>query len=353
MGAPGFCGSPFRLHCVGLKLNNPNTVNSSAPSSELSTALQFIRENVGYRWLTQSKVLQVTGSDQREWLSRMLTQHCANLKEGDSCYTAAVSVKGKLFGTMYLHARSLKIGESAESVPVSWLVIPSQTAADFVAHLDKHIIMEEVELALLEDRSVLTLQGPKAATLATALVQQFSDCVGPLPAKRLAPALGEGLDLLVSSTSVAAVQTWLAQESASHRALELTDARWDVLRLEAGVPEFMRDFSVENYVQEADITAQTVSFNKGCYIGQEVVCRLEMRGHVRRQLVHVLLDGDESSVPSAGQVLDDDAGVMTSAAFSPTNNKIVAFAMVKWDLAKEKKPLSLAGRALSFATGSK
>jgi folate-binding protein YgfZ len=58
------------------------------------------------------------------------------------------------------------------------------------------------------------------------------------------------------------------------------------------VPQWGVDFGPENYVQEADITKRAVSFNKGCYCGQEVVCRLEMRGHVRRQLVGLRVPGE-------------------------------------------------------------
>jgi folate-binding protein YgfZ len=50
-------------------------------------------------------------------------------------------------------------------------------------------------------------------------------------------------------------------------------------------PRWGVDFGVDNYVQEAAITPRAVSFQKGCYLGQEVVCRLEMRGHVQKQLV--------------------------------------------------------------------
>ncbi len=316
-------------------------MNTSDPRAELTSKLQFVRQNAGFRWLTDCKILRVTGEDQREWLSRMLTQHCASLKLGDSCFTAAVSVKGKLFGTLYLHARAATVAGVAESL----LVIPSQTAEAFLVHLEKHVIMEDVELALLPALNVLTIQGAQALRLASSLCATAGGTVlGPLPANRL--GLQAGFDLLVPSEMMDPVSKALSTEASL---VELSAQAWEELRLEGGVAEFMKDFSGENYVQEANITAQTVSFNKGCYIGQEVVCMLEMRGHVRRQLVHVTLEAmDETEVPSGGQPLDDEAGVITSAVFSHEKKKVIAFAMVKWDLAKERKPMTLGGRPLSF-----
>ncbi len=269
----------------------------------------------------------------------MLTQHCAALKPGESCYTAAVTVKGKLFGTMYLHSRAMGEGQAAESL----LVIPSQTAREFVEHLDKHIIMEEVELALLDDHSVLTVQGPRASELSRQHLHS-TEALGPLAADRL--GLGDGCDWLVQTAQRDAISAQLASESARVDGLrQLNLSAWEELRLAKGLPAFMQDFSTDNYVQEADITAQTVSFSKGCYIGQEVVCRLEMRGHVRRQLVHLSAPVREPFAP--GTPLDHDAGTITSSAFVSDEDKVHAIAMVKWDLAKEQKPLFVNGVELT------
>src|SRR5262249_43973105 len=67
-------------------------------------------------------------------------------------------------------------------------------------------------------------------------------------------------------------------------------AGWEALRLERGVPAFGVDFDEKTYPQEASLEKTAVSFDKGCYLGQEVVCMLEMRGHVKRKLVSIVLD---------------------------------------------------------------
>jgi folate-binding Fe-S cluster repair protein YgfZ len=85
------------------------------------------------------------------------------------------------------------------------------------------------------------------------------------------------------------------------------------------------------YPQEASLEHVAVRVDTGCYLGQEVVCMLEMRGHVKRKLVPIVLEGSE--VPAVGAEVTDasgaPAGSVTSATISPTLGKAVALAMVK------------------------
>jgi folate-binding protein YgfZ len=113
--------------------------------------------------------------------------------------------------------------------------------------------------------------------------------------------------------------------------IEGDEAGWEALRLEQGVPRFGVDFDDTMYPQEASLEHVAVSFEKGCYLGQEVVCMLEMRGHVKRKLVSISLES--TAVPSRGAEVTDESGAtagnVTSAVLSPTTGKVVAFAMVK------------------------
>ncbi len=74
-----------------------------------------------------------------------------------------------------------------------------------------------------------------------------------------------------------------------------------------------------------------MSFEKGCYLGQEVVFMLEKRGHVKRRLVPLVVEAAEA--PAAGAPVTDGsgapAGEVTSATVSPTLGKAVALAMMK------------------------
>jgi hypothetical protein len=130
----------------------------------------------------------------------------------------------------------------------------------------------------------------------------------------------------------AAVRAAIAGALSREGGIEGDLAGWDALRLERGVPRFGVDFDQTTYPQEAGLEKNAVSFSKGCYLGQEVVCMLQMRGHVKRKLAPLVLEGD--GVPAHGAHVFDkeggaDVGLVTSAAASPTLRKPVALAMVK------------------------
>ncbi|MGH7269707.1 MAG: glycine cleavage T C-terminal barrel domain-containing protein, partial [Polyangiaceae bacterium] len=86
-------------------------------------------------------------------------------------------------------------------------------------------------------------------------------------------------------------------------------------------------------------------FQKGCYLGQEVVCTLEMRGHVKRKLASLVLES--TNVPDRGARVTDEAGVeighVTSAASSPTLGTAVCLAMVKAQHAVSGASVEVAG----------
>ena len=97
-------------------------------------------------------------------------------------------------------------------------------------------------------------------------------------------------------------------------------AGWEALRARARRAAFGVDFDDKTYPQEASLEKRAVSFDKGCYLGQEVVCMLEMRGHVKRKLVPFVID-DGGAVEVGASVTDEagtEIGKVSSATESPT-----------------------------------
>ncbi|MGH7144475.1 MAG: glycine cleavage T C-terminal barrel domain-containing protein, partial [Planctomycetota bacterium] len=98
--------------------------------------------------------------------------------------------------------------------------------------------------------------------------------------------------------------------------------------LEAAHPRFGADFDDRNLPPETGLT-QAYSLKKGCYIGQEVMARIQTYGHVNRQLTALLIDG-AAPVPRDAEVYDGESkvGTVTSSIVSPTLNRPIALAYV-------------------------
>ena len=107
-------------------------------------------------------------------------------------------------------------------------------------------------------------------------------------------------------------------------------AALNALRLEAGVPWYPVDFNDAQIPHEAAIETTHISFNKGCYTGQEIVERVRSRGHVNRK--RVLMKFSTPTAPAAGTKLHAagaEVGYVTSAAFSPATGTSIGMGYVR------------------------
>lgn len=119
-------------------------------------------------------------------------------------------------------------------------------------------------------------------------------------------------------------------------------AAWEAARVAAGVPRQGLDTDERTIPQEAFLEIDAVSFTKGCFLGQELVCRIDTRGHVNRYLRAVRILDDTTPPPGAGIVYGDkEVGTLTSVAPSRSGTlalgyvrrevELPAAVLVRWD----------------------
>ena len=100
---------------------------------------------------------------------------------------------------------------------------------------------------------------------------------------------------------------------------------WETARIEAGIPRFGTDMDETNIPLECGIESRAIVYNKGCYIGQEVINRIHSIGHVNRELRGLRLADDLSALPQRGDRLfhaGKEVGLVTSAVKSPSAGNI-------------------------------
>jgi tRNA-modifying protein YgfZ len=265
--------------------------------------------------------LIVTGKDRISWLNGLVTCDLikwgeAGSSEREARYGLVVTRSGRVLADPIL----FDDGERAA------VVVPVELVSRLREHLEHYLVMEDAEVAPASDGvEPWLIHGPRSAEV--------------LAAARGAGASGGAYDrtglggalVLAPVDRAAAVRAAIEGAVAASGGLVGDGAGWEALRLECGVARFGVDFDEKTYPQEASLEKAAVSFDKGCYLGQEVVCMLEMRGHVKRKLVSLVFDGPEA--PLAGAAVADEAGAsvgeLTSAALSPTLGVPVGLAMVK------------------------
>ena len=137
------------------------------------------------------------------------------------------------------------------------------------------------------------------------------------------------------------------EELNSKPAVEVSDELYEVLRVESGIPLYGVDMDETTIVPELGIDG-LISYNKGCYIGQEIIARIHFRGHVAKQLTGLMLLGDSTEIDLKNAELksveDKNAGRITSAVFSPKLGKFIALAYVRYDYLAEGTELKIGDR---------
>lgn len=110
----------------------------------------------------------------------------------------------------------------------------------------------------------------------------------------------------------------------------IDDELYETLRVETGIPKYGVDMDEDTIVPELGLDG-LISYNKGCYIGQEIIARIHFRGHVAKQLTGLAADGDLAAGKQLTSFEGKPAGRITSVAYSPKLGKTIALAFVRYD----------------------
>ncbi len=275
-------------------------------------------------------VVEATGADRLDLINRMSTNAIATLQPGDESTTILTSEKGRIIDVLRLIVRN-------DSV----LIVLAGADVDRVCQwLDRYTIMDDFTVRdLSAERSVLAVHGDGARA---AVAQTLR--IDPPDAGHVAVGVCNGTEVIITReprvsgmagfllilppTSVDDVEANL--RSAGVQSID--EATFQTLRVEAGQPEVGHELTGEFNPLEAGLV-QYVSFTKGCYIGQEVIARLDSYDKVQRHLLGLTLASDPAETDGALRVIDPDSGrpigEVTSLAYSPALDAPIALAMIR------------------------
>ncbi len=262
--------------------------------------------------------------------NNLCTQDLRKLTDGQAVETFITDGKGRTFG----HGIAMSVGGEA-----FFVTVPDQ-GSKLVPHFDRYIIREDAVLAdvssdfqlwLFQDRttaaqafdiSTEAIPGP-ANVHSLELENQrvillHAPWIGPDSILVLLPS-GYGDQFMMERLG----SEWIESDMV-HR------AGWERARIQAFWPWYGVDMDDRHLPQELDRDSTAISFNKGCYLGQETIARLDMLGKVQKKLVKISIDSKEC--PKAQTVIqadDKEVGSVCSAALDPESGGCLALAYVK------------------------
>jgi folate-binding protein YgfZ len=248
-----------------------------------------------------STVIEITGEDRQAFLHNFCTNEIKGLDAGRACEAFVLNGKGKVIA----HVHVLNTGDS--------LVLHGSAGIGqaLVEHLDRYIIREDVELTDVSALKKVTFTPGKSVLDSNRVSVDLES--SKVEANIEIAGFG---NLLIGQSNVEPVGTEVSIESL------------EMLRIEERTPWFGRDIDDSNLPQELLRDEKAISFNKGCYLGQETVARIDAMGKVNRVLVAVSMD---TELPFGSELKVDDKvmGKLTSAAWSPSQNEWLGMAIVR------------------------
>ena len=285
-----------------------------------STSMEHLFDHTDASWI------ELRGPEAKFFLHNLATNDVRNLPIGGGCELFLTNHKARVLG----HG----VVGCYEADTLLLEVDPGRNEAVF-KHLDRHLISERVELAdRSAERGRLTLLGSNAAeriekitgmTVADLKTWEHRPTDAILGVRwhvrRQGFVSSPGFDFIVPKDKIPTLRDAFADVATG------SSETWDVLRIEAGWPIWGRELDENRFAVETGRIAQAISYEKGCYLGQEPIVMARDRGQVNRRLLGLIADG---LIPVGSRQMKGEIEIarVTSSTFSPTIGKNVCLAYI-------------------------
>lgn len=272
------------------------------------------RESAALFDLSDRAKIEVSGPDARTFLHNLSTNDINSLPVGDTREAFLTTMKARVLAHVWITNLKSDV----------FLIDFARGQSDKIfKHLDRHIISEQVDLAdRTAEMAFLRIFGPKAAS--------FVESAGLTPLRRHRLLAIVGCDLNVLSKDREATRQKLLEAGATPG----EEATYNMLRIEAGLPEYGIDINEDRLAMEVN-RPDAISYNKGCYLGQETIVMARDRGQMNRKMMGLLLPNPDP-IPEKTKLFrgNDEVGQITSSVFSPKMKRAIALAYLRrgnWD----------------------
>jgi folate-binding protein YgfZ len=287
--------------------------------------------------------IALTGGDRVRWLNGMVTNNVRDLSVGQGVYAFLLNPQGHILGDMYAY-------NLGESITVD---TDSGQAEKILATFDHYIIMDDVEVAnLSEQLTALGVAGPKTHEVLLAAGFQISE-MQALQVKSLTWRGAECTLVRGEDAERVSYEIWIAPDTVKRLwdallaagAAPVGSEALELQRIVSGVPRYGVDIRERDLPQETE-QARALNFNKGCYVGQEIVERIRSRGAVHRKFAGFMAEGAAQIAAGAKIVTGEkEVGEITSVALLQlaAGEKMVALGYIRREAGVPGREVTIGG----------
>jgi folate-binding protein YgfZ len=335
------------LTTAGARMGEYRGARTAADFGDVAREFAALRSGLAVFDLSWRARLQITGEDRVRWLNGMVTNNVRDLAIGRGVYAFLLNAQGRIQGDLYVYNRDAS------------LVLDTDVsqAARLREIFEKYIIMDDVEITDAAETIAIGVGGPRALE-----VLQHAGLVAELQPLQLQEAEWNGVRLsIVRSDDVTpSFEIWLAPQDAATVWPALVSAgatpvgyeAVELMRIWSGRPRYGQDIRERDLPQETGQEQRALDYDKGCYVGQEIVERIHSRGAVHRMFTGFTVEGPPIEPGTKISVAGKDVGEITSSASIPAaeGERTVALGYIRREAATPGAKLDVGDRAVSVAT---
>ena len=295
----------------------------------LQTEVDQVRNHCGYFLLEDWCIISAKGKETFSFLQTQTTNDVLQIQLGQGQYNAITDRQARLIANFSIH----RVAEHE-----ALILVESSQKELLLNHLETYHFREDVQFTALNCK-LLALQGPKSPLILEKVFENQNLPEKPNDTTQLTLD-GNRLDIIMKSLTgdeghILCFQNELEDNliqkllKISTPPVKVSENAREVLRIEAGIPIFGKDMDQKNILPETGLEHTSVSYNKGCYIGQEVIARIKTYGAPNFALMGLTVEGLD--LPPFNGILrleKKKIGTIKSSVHSVTLNKVISLAYI-------------------------
>ena len=303
------------------------------PNNEILDQYNGVKTNVGlFDFSIEGKII-VKGPGRVDFINGLVSNDVENLEDFNGCYAAFLDRNGKVLSDCIVY-------KFDNFLLINLSIIGKN---NIIKKLKEEAILgkSEVEDATLK-YALFSLQGPESTELINGIFKskielqiQYQSIIIKtknndeeinILIMKNNRATEEGYDIYVPVSYYKEFKEIVIANGKEHGLRTISNETYNILRLEAKIPLYGIDFNQNNILPE--VTEKAISYEKGCFVGQEIVARVKniAKGITAKKLRFLEIDGNGIPEKNAKIMADNnEVGYITSAAFSPKFSKVIGF----------------------------
>jgi folate-binding protein YgfZ len=310
--------------------------------SDLQAEFSALRNRCGVYDLSFRAKISLTGGDRTRWLNGMVTNNVRDLEVGHGAYAFLLNPQGHILGDLTAYNRGDVVIVDTDRSQLEKIL----------ATFDHYIIMDDVEVKDLSDSlTAIGVAGPQSR----AVLQRAGITMPDLSPLQVATPKCDCQCSCLECTVVRgedpeheSYEIWIAPSSVKQLWGALLEAgatavgseALEMQRIVSGTPLYGVDIRERDLPQETE-QARALNFNKGCYVGQEIVERIRSRGNVHRKFTGFTSNDGTNIVRGAKVVVEEkEVGEITSVT-SLRGDRICALGYIRREFAVPGKEVSI------------